>query len=145
MVGVAGDQGDGDGGFAEDHLFEDGFNFSPTVRFLEGAAGESSVANVGDGDLDGVFVHGGFVADDFGGDHDVLGEVFGDSAADHQKAGDAVLDFDLGQFVKVLDAVERDFGAIAAAVLVGDEAETSGTVAEGGDEDGDVFFVSFAK
>ncbi len=50
-------------------------------------AGERAVADVGDGDLDGVLVHRRVVAEHLGGDDDVLREVLRHAAADHEQAG----------------------------------------------------------
>ena len=74
--------------------------------FFQRGAGERAVADVGHGDLDGVFVHGGVVAENFGGDDDVLGEVFGNAAADHEQAGGGIGDLDLGEFVEILGGVD---------------------------------------
>ena len=84
---VTSDQGQGQGGFGEDHLLVGEVDFAPTAGFLEGGAGEGTVAGVGHGDLDGVFVHGGVDAEDVGGYDDVLGEVLGYATTDHEQAG----------------------------------------------------------
>ena len=141
VEGVAGDEGQGEGGFGEDHLLVGEVDLAPGAGFLEGGAGEGAVAGVGYGDLDGVLVHGGFDSEDVGGDDDVLGEVFGDAPADHEEAGGGVGDLELGDLVEVLGRVDGDHGLALAGVLVGDEAEAGGAVGEGGAEDGDVLLV----
>ncbi len=80
-------------------------------------------------------------AEDVGGDDDVLGEVLGDAAADHEQAGGGVGDLELGDLVEVLGGVDGDLGLVLTLVLVGDEAEAGGAVGEGGAEDGDVLLV----
>ena len=141
MVGVTGDQREGEGGLGVDHLLVGEVDFAPGTGFLEGGAGESAVAGVGYGDLDGVLVHGGVDAEDVGGYDDVLGEVFGDAAADHEQAGGGVGDLELGDLVEVFGGVDGDMRLALALVLVGDEAESGGAVGEGGAEDGDVLLV----
>src|SRR5205823_6278809 len=96
---------------------------------------QSAVASVRNGDLDGVLVHGGVDAEDVGGYDDVLSEVLGDAAADHEQAGGRVGDLELGDLVEVLGGVDRDVRLALALVLVGDEAEAGGAVGEGGAED----------
>ena len=59
------------------------------IGFLQRRAGERAVAHVGHGDLDRVLVHVRLVAEDLGGDDDVLREVLGHAAADHEEAGHA--------------------------------------------------------
>ena len=145
VVGVAGDEGQGEGGFREDHLLVGEVDLAPGAGFLEGGAGEGSVAGVGDGDLDGVLVHGGFDAEDVGGDDDVLREVLGDAAADHEQAGGGVVDLEFGDLVEVLGGVDGDDRLALTGVLVGDEAEAGGAVGEGGAEDGDAFLFVAAR
>ena len=53
------------------------------------------------------------VAEDFGADDGVLGEVLGHAAADHQQAGGAGLDLDVGQLAEVGDRVEHHVVAAA--------------------------------
>src|SRR6185437_1573048 len=96
VEGIAGNQGQGEGSFGVDHLLVGEVDLAPTAGFLQGGAGESAVAGVGHGDLDGVLVHGGFRAEDVRGYDDVLGEVLGDAAADHQQPGGGVGDLELG-------------------------------------------------
>ncbi len=141
VEGVAGDEGKGEGGFGVDHLLVGEVDLAPGAGFLEGGTRQSAVAGVGYGDLDGVLVHGGFDSEDVGGYDDVLGEVFGDSSADHEQAGGGVGDLELGDLVEVLGGVDGDHGLALASVLVGDEAEAGGAVGEGGAEDGDVLLV----
>lgn len=144
VEGVAGDQWQGHGGFGVDHLFPGQVNFAPAGSFLQRGAGEGAVAGVGYGDLDGVLVHGnvGVVSEqNLGGHDDVLGEVLGDAAADHQKAGDRIFQFDLGDLVEVLGGVNGDDRLAGTVVLVGDQTEASGAVGEGRAEDGYVLLI----
>ena len=141
VEGVAGDEGQGEGGFGEDHLLVGKVDLAPGAGFLEGGAGEGAVAGVGYGDLDGVLVHGGFDAEDVGGNDDVLGEVLGDAAADHEEAGGGIGDLELGDLVEVLGGVDGDHGLTLAGVLVGDESEACGAIGECRAEDGDVLLV----
>src|SRR5438552_4750260 len=61
VPGVAGDDGDSEGGFAIDHLLVGGIDLAPARGFLERRAAQGAVADVGDGDLNGVLVHLGIV------------------------------------------------------------------------------------
>src|SRR5204863_4559529 len=107
-----------------------------------GAAGQGAVADVGDGDLDRVLVHRRIVAEDLGADDDVLGEILGHAAADHEQAGGGVLDLELGELVEVPAAVPAGAGAVAAVDHVGDKAEPGGTVGKSRAEDGHVALVT---
>ncbi len=141
VEGVTGDERESEGGLGVDHLLVGEIDLAPGAGFFEGGAGECAVAGVGDGDLDGVLVHGGVNAEDFGRDDDVLGEVLGGTAAEHEESGGGVGDFELGEFVEVFGGVDGDHRLSLTCVLVGDEAEAGGAVGEGGDEDGDVLLV----
>src|SRR5258708_379854 len=131
VEGVAGDEGEGEGGLGVDHLLVGEVDFAPAAGFLEGGAGEGAVAGVGYGDLDGVLVHGGVDAEDVGGYDDVLGEVLGDAAADHEQAGGGVGDLELGDLVEFLGGVDGNAGLALAGVMVGYEAEAGGARGEG--------------
>ena len=86
-------------------------DLAPAGRLLQRRGGAGAVADVGHGDLHGVLVHlDVLVAEDLGADHGVLGEVLGHAAADHEQAGGAGLDLDVGQFAEVGDRVEGDLG-----------------------------------
>jgi hypothetical protein len=141
VEGVASDEGKGEGGLGIDHLLVGDVYFAPTAGFLQGAAGESAVAGVSYGDLDCVLVHRRFDAEHVRGYDDVLREVFGNAAADHEQTSGGVSDLELGDLVEVLDGVDRNHGLALASVLVGDEAEASGAIGEGGAEDRHVLLV----
>ncbi|MNQ97091.1 hypothetical protein D3C85_1127220 [compost metagenome] len=55
-------------------------------------------------------MHLGLDAQDLGADDGVLGEVLGHAAADHEQAGDAGGDLDVGQFAEVGDGVQHQIG-----------------------------------
>jgi len=86
-------------------------------------------------------VHGSVDAEDLGGYDDVLCEVLGNAAADHEDAGGGVGDLELSDLVEVLGGVDGDHRLALAGVLVGDEAEAGGAVGECGTKDGDVLLV----
>ena len=88
-------------------------------------------------------MHRGVVAEDFGADDDVLGEIFRDAATDHENAGGGVFDFELRQFVEVLGAVHGHVRLVAASMLMRDHAEAGRAVAEGRAEDGDIALPGF--
>src|SRR4051794_14342062 len=76
MPGVAGEERKDAGRLGEDHLLHRRRDLAPARRFLEGRGGAGPVAHVGDGDLDGVFVHlDVVVAKDFSADDRVLSEI----------------------------------------------------------------------
>ena len=75
-----------------------------------------AVAHVGDGDLHGVFVHLDVVAEDLGADDGVLREVLRHAAADHEQAGGAGRDLDVGQFAEVGDR-SRWSGRASSALI----------------------------
>ena len=141
VEGVSGDEGESECGLGVDHLLVGEIDLAPGAGFFEGGAGECTVTGVGDGDLDGVLVHGGIYAEDLRGDDDVLGEVLGGSAAEHEEAGGGVGDFELGELVEVFGGVDGDHRLALTCMLVGDEAEAGRAVGEGGDEDGDILLV----
>src|SRR5258707_7892968 len=141
VEGVAGDEGQGEGGLGVDHLLVGEVDLAPGAGLFESGTGERAVAGVGHGDLDGVLVHGGLYAEDVRGYHDVLGEVLGDPAADHEQAGGGIGDLELGDLVEVLGGVDGDVRLALASVLVGDQAEAGGAVREGGAEDGHILLV----
>src|SRR5579871_5255206 len=105
---IAGDEGEGHGGFGIDHLLIGEVDLAPAAGFLEGRAGESAVAGVGYGDLDGVLVHGSVDAEDLRGDDNVLGEVLGSAAAEHEEASGRIGDLELRELVEVLGGVDGD-------------------------------------
>ena len=80
---------------------------------------------------------------DFGADHRVLGEVLRHAAADHEQAGDARLDLDVGQLAEVGHGVDHHIGAarLGPFLLVLDQAEPGRGVDEGGAEDRHAFFI----
>ena len=144
VPGVAGEEREDAGRLGEDHLLHRGRDLAPARRFLERRGGAGAVAHVGDGDLHRIFVHLDIVvAEDFRADDSVLREVLGNAAADHQQAGGARLDLDVGQLAEVGDRVEHH--VVAAALhrvdLVLDEAEARRAVDEGRAEDRHVMLV----
>jgi hypothetical protein len=83
-------------------------DLAPARRFLERRGGAGPVAHVGDRDLHGIFVHlDVLVAEDFGANDGVLDEILGHAAADHEQAGGARRDLDVGQFAEVGDGVDH--------------------------------------
>ena len=85
-----------------------GGNLAPARRFLKRRGGAGAVADVGNGDLHGVLVHlDVLMAEDFRADDRVLGEVLGNAAANHQEAGSACFNLEVGQLKEVGDGVEH--------------------------------------
>jgi hypothetical protein len=81
---VASDQRYGHRGLRIDHLLVGGVYLTPGARFLKCRTRQSTVARIGDSDLDGVLVHWSIDTEDLRRYHDVLREVLRDAAADHQ-------------------------------------------------------------
>ena len=144
MVGVGDDGGDDGGAFSIDHLLEFLADLAPAAGLEECGGGAGAVADVGHGDLDGVLVHGDFLAEDFGADDGVLGEVLGCAATDHEEATLGTVHLDLGELEEVGHAVDADVGlaGLFAEPLVLADAEACGAVAKGGAEDGDAALVA---
>ena len=144
MVGVADDGGDDGGAFGIDHLLQFLAHLAPATGLEEGAGGAGAVTDVGDGDLDGIFMHGNLFAEDFGADDGVLGEVLGGAAADHEEAALGAVHLDLGELEEVGHAVDADIGlaGLFAEPLVLADAEAGAAVAEGGAEDGHAALVA---
>jgi hypothetical protein len=57
MVYITNHEREYGGGFGIYHLFISGRNLSPGGSFLEGGAGTSAVADIGHGNLNGIFMH----------------------------------------------------------------------------------------
>ena len=83
------------------------------------------------------------VAEDFGANHGVLNEVLRHAAADHQQAGGAGLDLDVGQFAEIGDGIQHHIGlaGLGAINLVLHQAETGAAVDEGRAEDRHVMLI----
>ena len=130
--------------FGIDHLLEFVVDFAPTAGFEEGGGGAGAVAHVGNGYLDGVFVHGNFVAEDFGADYGVLCEVLGSAAANHEEACLRCCHLDFGEFDEVGYGVDAEvfLAFLGAFPLVLADAEAGAAVAEGGAEDWHATFVA---
>ena len=144
MVGVGDDGRDDGGAFGIDHLLQFLAHLAPAAGLEEGAGGAGAVADVGHGDLDGVFVHGDFLAKDFGADDGVLSKVLGGAAADHEEAALGAVHLDLGELEEVGHAVDADIGlaGLFAEPLVLADTEAGAAVAEGGAEDGHATLVA---
>ena len=126
VIGVGREQRHDAAGFGEDHLFDACVDLAPARRFLKRGGRAGTVAHVGDSDLDGIFMDGDvFMAEDFGADDSVLNEVLRHAATDHEEAGFACLDLDVGQFTEVRNRVDHHVGLafLGAVHLMLDEAE----------------------
>ena len=68
--------------FGEHHLLHRGRDLAPARGLLQRRGGAGAVADVGDGDLNGIFVDLDIVmAEDLGADDGVLREILGNAAA----------------------------------------------------------------
>ena len=130
MIGDTGQQGDDGAGLGKDHLFERRVDFAPGGRLLEGGAAARPVADIGDGNLDGVFVHLDHMTENFRTNHGVLGEIFRHAAPDHQQARCPGLDLDVGEFAEVTDGIDGEM-AFRVAVLMKDQPKTGAGIGEG--------------
>ena len=74
--------------------------------------------------------------EDVGRDDDILGKIFGYTAAEHEQARHRVVELDLRQLVKILGAVEAGFGLPAALVIMGYDTQAGGAIGKRGAEDG---------
>ena len=129
MPGVRGDERDYGGGLGEDHLLPGHVHLAPGAGLLEGRGRAGAVADVGHGDLHGVFVHGYLLAEHLGADDGVLDEVLGHTAADHENAGRLGFHLDTGKFIEIPNGVQSEV-PVGAIHLVLDQAEASTRVGE---------------
>ena len=141
MVNVACDSGNNGGSFSVNHLFVGNVNFTPRASLFQGRRRASPVANVGHGDLDGVFVHRYVESEDFSTNNGVLSEVLRGSTTYHEQAGCSCLDLDLGQFDKVFYRVDRHV-FVGVFPLVFTNSESCTTIRECGAEDGYSTFIA---
>src|SRR3546814_8053893 len=83
------------------------------------------------------------MAEDFGADDGVLDEVLRHAAADHQQAGGARLDLDVGQLAEIGDRIERYVvtAALHRIDLMLHQPETGRAVGERGAEDRHVMHI----
>ena len=86
-------------------------------------------------------MHVDFVTEYFGTDHRILGKVFRHAAADHEEAGRACRQLDLGQLAEVGDGIQRHIGfaSLGPLHLMLNEAKACRAIGKGRTEDRRIF------
>ena len=140
MVGVTCQERQHGGGFGKNHLFENGIDLSPGTRLLQRRAGTGAVPDIGDGNLDGIFVHGRRLPQNLGADDRILGEIFRHPASDHQQSRCFRLDLDLRQFPEIPYRIDGKV-LLRMPVLVKDQTESCAAVGKGRAENRHFVFI----
>ncbi|OPY10066.1 MAG: hypothetical protein A4E66_01649 [Syntrophus sp. PtaB.Bin001] len=102
-------------------------NLPPRCRFTEGRTGTGTVTGVRHGDLDGVAMHGHFLAQYFRTHHSILGKILGNTPADHQQSGIFHRHLYCSQFPEILYGIKTHM-PVRRIYLVEDQSESGAAV-----------------